>query len=262
MARLHHEVLGSDAAPTALVGFTHGIFGSGSNWRSIARQVMARRPGWGAVLIDLRLHGRSEAGDPPHTVAACAADVAALVASLTPRVDALVGHSFGGKVVLAQDAVARRIVLDASPSPGRDWDAEGNSVRAAWESMAALDRVWPRRDDYVAALIGRGHAAPLANWLAMNLIATDGGLRLRLDLAAIRALLDDYGAVDLWPRVEDPGLGPLHVVVAGRGGIVSAADLARLARAPHVTTTVVPDAGHWLHLDAAAAVVDAIVAAL
>ena len=138
-----------------------------------------------------------------------------------------------------------------------------NSVREAWESMAALDRVWPRRADYVAALVERGHAPALASWLAMNLVAADGGLRLRLDLAAIRALIDDYGAIDLWSRVEDPAAGPLHVVVAGRGNIVSAADLDRLARAPaNVTTTVLPDAGHWLHLDAAAAVVDAIAGAL
>lgn len=257
-ARLHHERVGDGAA---LVAFTHGIFGSGANWRSIARAVVARRPGWGAVLVDLRLHGRSEAGAPPHTVAACAADLAALFATLPVRV--AVGHSFGGKVVLATGGLAARVVLDASPAARPDaWDAPGNSVRAAWESMAALDRTWARREDYVAALVARGHEPGLASWLAMNLAPADGGLRLRLDLAAVRALLADYYATDLWARIEDPAAGPLHVVVARRGATVSDDDLARLRRAPgHVTTTVV-DGGHWLNVDAPAAVVDAVVAAL
>jgi esterase len=260
MAHLHHETL-TGGKPTALVAFTHGIFGSGGNWRSIARQVIARRPGWGAVLVDLRLHGRSEAGEPPHTVAACAADLRALFDSLAgsgPPVGAAVGHSFGGKVVLATDGVAPRFILDASPGPRRDWDAPGNSVRETWESMAALDRVWPTRDAYVAALVERGHAKPVASWLAMNLVPVEGGLRLRLDLAAIRALIDDYCAIDLWPRVEDPAAGALHFVIAGRGNIVGPDDLARLARVPHVDTTLLADAGHWLNLDAPAAVVDAI----
>lgn len=261
-ARLHHEVLGS--APR-LVGFVHGIFGSGANWRSVARAVIAKRPTWGAVLVDLRLHGRSEASEPPHTVAACAADLRALFDQLagagTP-VEAAVGHSFGGKVVLATDGVAHRFILDASPSPGRDWNAPDNSVRAAWESMHALDRVWPRRDDYVAALIARGHSAPLSAWLAMNLVATEGGLRNRLDLPAVRALLDDYGALELWPRVEDPAAGALHFVVAGKSSAVSDADRARLAAVPHLTLTYLPEAGHWLNLDAPAAVVDALVAGL
>lgn len=263
MARLHHEVLAGERA-TRLCAFTHGIYGSGGNWRSIARQVVSRAPGWGAVLVDLRLHGRSEAGAPPHTVAACAADLRGLfdqLAAAGPPVAAAVGHSFGGKVVLATDGVAPRFILDASPGP-RPWDGAGSSVRAAWDTLAALDRVWPQRDDFVAAAVARGQARPLASWLAMNLAPVEGGLRLRLDLAAIRALLDDYAALDLWPRVEDPGAGPLHFVVAGRGGVVGADDLARLARLPHVDTTVLAEASHWLHLDAPAAVVDAIVAGL
>jgi pimeloyl-ACP methyl ester carboxylesterase len=203
-ARLHHERLGP-ADATRLVLFTHGIYGSGTNWRAIARQVVARAPGWAAVLVDLRLHGRSTAGAPPHTVAACVGDLAALCAALAaagPPVVAAVGHSFGGKVVLGLD-LPIRVILDSTPSARVGaWDAPGNSVRAAWESMAALDRTWARREDFVAALIARGHPAPMAGWLAMNLDTTAAGLRLRLDLAAIHALVTDYYAVDAWPAID------------------------------------------------------------
>lgn len=263
-ARLHHERLGP-ADATRLVLFTHGIYGSGTNWRAIARQVVARAPGWAAVLVDLRLHGRSTAGEPPHTVAACVGDLAALcdaLAAAGPPVVAAVGHSFGGKVVLGLD-LPIRVILDSTPSARVGaWDAPGNSVRAAWESMAALDRTWARREDFVAALIARGHPAPMAGWLAMNLDTTAAGLRLRLDLPAIRALVTDYYAVDAWPAI-DAARGAIAMVVAERGDTVSAADLARLEHAPAaVTTHVIPGVGHWLHLDAPAAVVVQVVAAL
>lgn len=263
-ARLHCERLGVDGA-TRLVAFTHGVYGSGANWRSIARQVLARAPGWGAVLIDLRQHGRSEGGAPPHTLAACIDDVVVACAELARAgapVAAAVGHSFGGKVVLGLD-VARRVILDSTPSarPGA-WDRERNSVRAAWDSMAALDQRWPRRDDFVAALIARGHAATLAGWLAMNLAPVEGGLRLRLDLAAVRALVVDYYAVDLWSRIDTADT-PITMVVAERGDTVSPDDLRRLEHAPPaVTTHVIAGASHWLHLDAPAAVVEHVVAAL
>jgi pimeloyl-ACP methyl ester carboxylesterase len=273
-ARLHAERLEGAAPAAATVLFTHGIFGSGGNWRSIARAVMARCPGWSALLVDLRLHGRSEAGAPPHTIDACAEDLAALLASERAAgrpVSVVVGHSFGGKVVLALrgrgEPLAQTWLLDSSPSakPGA-WESPDNDVRDVWESLAALDRVWSTRDDFIAAMRARGHSQPLAAWLAMNLVptpASDGGgatgLRLRLELPAVRDLVLDYLARDLWPALTDPALaGDVHVVIATRATVVSADDRARLAALPptarvHAHTV---DAGHWLHLDAAPAVVD------
>ena len=84
-ARLHHERLAaSGTSPTQWLLMTHGMFGSGGNWRSIARKVVDQRRDWGAVLVDLRQHGRSEPGEGPHTIDACAADLAALIAELGP----------------------------------------------------------------------------------------------------------------------------------------------------------------------------------
>ena len=118
-ARLHHErIARSDVTPDRWLALTHGIYGAGSNWRSIARKINERRPEWGVVLVDLRQHGRSEPGDSPHTIAACAEDLRALIASLG-EVHAIAGHSFGGKVVLATRRlvdVSQTWVLDASPS--------------------------------------------------------------------------------------------------------------------------------------------------
>src|SRR5436305_214981 len=75
--------VGAGSAPARWMLFLHGILGSGANWRTFAKQIVAERPSWGAVLVDLRLHGESQQGfGPPHTIAAAARDVAELIAAL------------------------------------------------------------------------------------------------------------------------------------------------------------------------------------
>ncbi|MEJ7599352.1 MAG: alpha/beta hydrolase [Kofleriaceae bacterium] len=265
-AHLHHErIARSDAPPARWLLLTHGIYGAGSNLRAIARKVNERRPDWGVVLVDLRNHGRSEGGTSPHTLDACAEDLAALIGELGD-VAAIAGHSFGGKVCLATRPrvdVQQTWLLDASPSARPDAMAEhDNSVVAVLELMERLPRTWAKREDFVTAVIAEGHASVLANWLAMNVVADQPGpLALRLDLVSLRAMLEDYYARDLWDVAFAPG-GSVEVVVADRARTLSADDRARLERAPsHVHTHLVA-AGHWLHVDAPAAVIDLFVTRL
>ncbi|HTM22298.1 MAG TPA: alpha/beta hydrolase [Kofleriaceae bacterium] len=259
MARLHHAKVGDQATGWLLM--LHGIYGSGGNWRTFARRLNQRRPEWGCVLVDLRMHGRSRDLPPPHTLAAAAVDVAELATEVGAR--AIAGHSFGGKVALAALAAGSRFertwVLDASPSarPGALVEA-GNSVAAVLAALEALPAQLVSRDDFAARLRGAGIDPAVVAWLGMNLEPAGGGFTLRLDLAAMRALLADYYATDLWPVVEHPP-GPLRFAVAGRGSALSPADRARLQAAtanPLVQVHDLPDAGHWLNVDALDALVD------
>jgi esterase len=266
-ARLHHErIARSDQPPARWLVMTHGIFGSGSNWRGIARKLTDRRPEWGVVLVDLRQHGRSEPGTPPHTVAACAEDLRTLVAELGD-IAALAGHSFGGKVVLATRAlvaVEQTWMLDASPSSRplymKDPD---NSVIRVLELMERSPKTWARREDFVAAVIADGHAQGLAQWLAMNIIPDGAGaMMLRLDTAAVRAMITDYSSIDLWPTLLDPTHGRVEIVVAERASVFTPADRERLAQTPAHLHVHAIDAGHWLHIDAPGAIVDLLAAEL
>lgn len=266
-ARLHRELIGTNAERWLLL--THGIYGAGGNWRAIARKLHGQRPDWGIVLVDLRQHGRSEPGDPPHTLAACAADVRALMDEL-PGIEAIAGHSFGGKVVLATRALAppslrQTWMFDASPSarPGAESDRD-NSVVRVLEIMERLPKTWDKRDDFVAAVVAEGQPQSLAQWLAMNVVADDTGqLALRLDLAAIRDMLRDYYTQDLWHVAFDPALpGELHVVIAERSPTISDDDRARLTSPPpHVHAHRIA-AGHWLHIEAPANVVELLASGL
>jgi pimeloyl-ACP methyl ester carboxylesterase len=260
VATLYQERI-SRGTPARWLLLTHGIYGAGSNWRGIARKLVERRPEWGVLLVDLRLHGRSDAGEPPHTVQACAEDLRAVI---TEEVAAIAGHSFGGKVVLATRALVRveqTWMFDSSPSARAP---EDSSVMRVLELMERLPRTWAKRDDFVAAVVAEGHALALAQWLAMNVVPdASGALVNRLDLPAMRSLLDSYYATDLWGVAFDAALpGSLEIVIADRSHTVSEADRARLATAPpHVHVHHV-DAGHWLHIEAPATVVELLVQGL
>lgn len=255
--RIHHRLVGGDEADRWLY-VLHGIYGAGRNWASLAKALTAYRPEWGAVLVDLRLHGHSQGFSPPHTLQACVADLAALAAGEGRPPAAVLGHSFGGKVALlwaARGAPRQTWVIDSTParrSPGG----------SAYRMLGILERLPPAfasRAEAVAALEAAGFASHVAQWMATNLVPRGGAYRWRFDLAGIASLLDDFFRVDLWDVVEAPPAGAeVHIVRADQSDVLDEADLARVRGAARDTSGA--DAGgwtflhelhggHWLHVD-------------
>jgi esterase len=264
---LHHQLVG-DGAERWLV-MAHGLFGRGGNWRGFASKLAARCPGWGAVLIDLRMHGRSRDLSAPHDVAAAAADVIALIESLRAggvEVSGLLGHSFGGKVMMAARPriadLAVSWIIDASPSarPG-SLESVSPGVGAVLRLLEQLPPRFADRDAFVADLGARGLGETVARFLALNLAPLpEGGFRLDLELGALRDLLTDYFARDLWAELES-GSGDLHVAIAGQGSSLDESDLERLAALEArgvLRCHRFPDAGHWIHADAPGPLLDAV----
>lgn len=248
-------------APARLVAFLHGILGSGANWRTFARRVVAARPSWGAVLVDLRLHGDSQGIAPPHTLRAAASDVDALARSLGAPLRAVIAHSFGGKVALelarlraetGEAPIEHLFVVDSTP--GARPDARGSeSTRHIVEILNEAPAEFPDREAFMQFVESRGVSRPIAMWLAMNVRPLPNTTRFvfRIDLEGIRALLADYFRADLWDVLERPPRGTqIHFVVGGASEVVDEADRERARRCPGVTVDVVPGAGHWVHVDA------------
>ena len=262
------SVRAADSTPSEAVLFLHGILGTGSNLRGVAQAFVQAHPHYMAVLVDLRLHGRSQGFASPHDVRACAADLVRLEPSLPLPVVGVIGHSFGGKVSLAyheaRPALTRVALLDSAPgpSPARIGSEQTLSVI---DMLARAPRHYPRREDFLAYVHAAGHERTIADWLAMNLERQPEGFRLRIEVEAVRALLDSYFALDLWPVLERSE-ARIDVVIGGRSQVWNADGRARVqalaaARpAGKLRVHVLPEAGHWLHVDDPKGVREALIA--
>jgi pimeloyl-ACP methyl ester carboxylesterase len=229
--------------------FLHGIFGRGSNLRTLARRFLQHRPHWDAILVDLRGHGSSPKGSPTPTIEAAAADVQRLWTGSPPAV--VVGHSFGGKVALALagTGVSHVVTLDSNPGPVIP-STEPNSPSAVLAVLRTLPDELPNRTAFIHALTASGLSLLIAQWLAMSTEPTPtGGIRFALDRDEMAALLASYQTTDLWSVLAAPPEGlSVHVVIAERSTAYSEADRRRvheLMWPPRVTVDYLPTS-HWI----------------
>lgn len=230
----------------------------------VARPLADRRPDWGVFLTDLRQHGDSMGFEPPHTLAAAAADVAAMVADAAVTAPAVLGHSFGGKVALAYAArepegLEQVWVVDSTPEPA---EPQGS----AWEMLGvlrSLPEVFEERSEAVGLMTSRGVARPVAQWMTTNLEHRDGRYHWGIDLDDMEALLRDFFATDLWHVVESPPAGvDVHVIRATESSVLRDATVERIRAAGDRVHYHEVDGGHWLNADNPDALVDLLARAL
>jgi pimeloyl-ACP methyl ester carboxylesterase len=260
--QLHVEtVKAAGATPGQQLVLLHGILGQGTNLRSLARRFVEARPDWAALLVDLRAHGQSQAVEGDDTVVAAADDVAQTLATLPLPARAVAGHSFGGKVamLLAErlSSLQHLVVLDSSPGARTDFRGSELTMKV----LATLDEapaVFATREAFLSHLAAAGIDRGIAQWLGMNLEPGGGeaGLRFRLSLSRVRALLASYFATDCWPLLERlvTDAGPrVHFVIGARSRVFDEAEQQRarslVARSAGRWSLEVLQAGHWVHVD-------------
>ena len=273
---LAHEVVQSGPSPSRTAFVLHGVLGSGQNFRGLARALSKQRPDFRLVLVDLRGHGDSRGAAPPHTLRACAEDLVRLQQHLhsaeqTPvPVSAIVGHSFGGKVAIAASLLpgfaelSQVFLLDSNPGPvdpGSD-----HEVLRLLLAVRAIEQPLASRDQLVTLLTGQGFSRGLARWMTTNLRRTDAGYRWRFDLDVIEQLLQDYFRQDFWELLGQPRTRPEYHLVAAEKSDRFDGELRRRAKALPAASRchfhLIPDAGHWLHVDNPTAVLDLLASTL
>jgi esterase len=257
IAKLYFERI-DGAEPEGAIVFLHGILGRGINLQTLAKRFVGQRPGWAALLADLRGHGRSPKGGEGPSLEAAARDVIAQAHEHELPVKAIAGHSFGGKVALeaariGEIATLRNVVVIDSMPGTREPLGGKDSALGILGSIESLPGTFASITEFVAAMERTGLTRPVAQWLAASLERTGDGLRFALDLHEIRALIADYFARDLWPVLEKPpGDVGVHLVIGDRSDSLTPADRTRARRIaesnPRVTVDVLP-AGHWVHAD-------------
>ncbi|CAL1409856.1 unnamed protein product [Linum trigynum] len=259
--------------PTAVL--LHGILGSRKNWGTFARRLAQEFPMWQFLLVDLRCHGDSASVKRRgvHSVASTASDVLKLVAHLriTPRV--LIGHSFGGKVVLsmvdqAAKPLARPIrvwVLDATPGKVRaGGDGEDHPAELISFLRRLPEEVTSKRE-VISALLREGFSKDVAQWVVTNLrpsgppSSPSSKFSWMFDLEGISEMYHSYEETNLWKFVENVPRGVhLNFLKAERSlHRWALEDLQRIHAAEDIASEegsgvemhVLEDAGHWVHTD-------------
>jgi pimeloyl-ACP methyl ester carboxylesterase len=260
----HRALTAGGVTPNAWLFVLHGIFGAGRNWVSIARRYVERRPDWGAVLVDLRLHADSQGFAPPHNLEACASDLQKLGHYLGTGPQAIIGHSFGGKVALlyarkAEIGLRQVWVMDSTP-------ASRPPVGAAVEMLDFVRRFdrFPDRRAATEALVASGFAPSVARWMVTNLVRRGDVYRWRFDLKGVEMMLWDFFRVDVWDVVEHPPEGvELHFVKASESDVLTEEECSRIedTGADGVYLHRL-SGGHWLNADNPGAVLHLLEAGL
>ena len=238
--------------PPALV--LHGLFGSGTNWRTIARRLESRLE---CHLVDLRNHGRS-----PHlpgmTYPALAADVLAYLDGHGMDRAGLIGHSMGGKAamtaaLLAPERVCWLIVADIAPAPS---PSDHRPILEALRALA-LDSLASRAAAH-AALAPSVPDSGLRQFLLQNLVHGSTGLRWRIELDAIADALPDLTG---FPSMTPDAIydGPTLFLRGERSDYLTVRHEPRIrALFPSASIDTIADAGHWLHAEQPIAVTERI----
>jgi len=247
--------VGEGTRPTVLL---HGFLGTGRNLRSLAVAWSKADPGRRFLLPDLTGHGTSPGLPPGATLGTVAGDVVetARAAGLTGPLE-LVGHSMGGRVSLAAslrfpEEVASVTLLDISPSLIPTAISESGKVL---EKLREAPASAPDRRTMRAELTGRGLSGPMADWLLMNLMPTpEGEVRWRFDREALAEFHRRANDEDLWAALSRPG-AKVRCIRGGRAYYVRDADAARM-EALGCPVATLPDAGHYVHVDALEALLD------
>jgi pimeloyl-ACP methyl ester carboxylesterase len=228
-------------------------------------------PSWQVLLVDLRCHGDSaaaagaRAAPAPHTVDSAARDVLELLRERKMFPQMLIGHSFGGKVVMS---MARQFGVAALPRPVQVWvlDTLPGEVRAGSgadgaadhpaQLISALQRLplpIPSRAALIDYLTKQGFSLGVSRWMTTNLRpadgAADGALTWAFDLDGIADLYQSYEDTCLWDLLKAPPQGlRLDFVRATQSNFRwSGHTESEIAAAGHRVHPL--EASHWVHAD-------------
>jgi pimeloyl-ACP methyl ester carboxylesterase len=249
--RLAATRLAANDATTRSIVMMHGIYGRGRNLQAVARGLVAARPDYACWMLDLPHHGASGPGRHGDTVRGLAADVIDWTSDEGVKADAILGHSYGGKVALAVaeaglPSLQQIWVIDSTPEArppsGGAWSMLG-IVGAGPVRFAA-------REDAVQLIVAGGFPLGVGQWMATNLERDGDGFVWRLDLGVMERLMQDFFVTDLWPVVEAPPAGvDLHFLKASESSVITPEAIRRLEGAGDRVHLHLREGGHWIHAE-------------
>ncbi|MCS7162742.1 MAG: alpha/beta fold hydrolase [Bacteroidia bacterium] len=246
--RLYFERLGGGEP---IYVFLHGLFGNADNWRSVVKQLDLAGTFY---LVDARNHGRSP-HTSSHTYAEQAQDVLELLGSEGHSSAHLLGHSMGGKTAMYlalnfPEFVRSLVVGDIAPR------AYSGGHEAVWQALRQADLSVKRREEVEAQLAPFIPDKGVRQFLLKNLARdAQGRFYWRINLEGLYAA---YPAI-LAAVSGRPYMGPALFLRGEHSDYLRPEDELEIkALFPRAAIEVVPQAGHWIHVDSPTYVVQAL----
>ncbi|XP_051960967.1 protein ABHD11 [Xyrauchen texanus] len=247
---LTYDVFDGKGDGTPLV-FLHGLFGSKSNFHSIAKSLV-QRTGRKVLTVDARNHGKSP-HSPVLTYEAMTCDLTHLLGQLHIGKCVLIGHSMGGKVAMTTalsqpSLVERLVVVDISPSTTSVHSSFHGYIQAMKEVKIAsnIPRSTARRlaEDQLRKLVKE---RSVRQFLLTNLEEQNGEYSWRINLEAISNHLED---VIGFPEFNTTYEGPTLFLGGSSSAYISSEDYPKIQQLfPCADIQYIPDASHWIHAD-------------
>ncbi|KAK6944037.1 Alpha/beta hydrolase fold-1 [Dillenia turbinata] len=270
----------SSDKPDRTAFILHGLLGSGRNWRSFSRNLASTlsgspsAPGWRMVLIDLRNHGKSaeiESLRPPHNMVNAAQDLADLVYSQGwDWPDVVIGHSMGGKIALQfAESCARGNYGVSASLPKQLWvldsvagevnkDTKGD-VEKVLETLQGLPSSFPSRKWVVDHMMELGFSKSLSEWIGSNLKKSGEQQTWAFNLEGAVEMFESYREKSYWSLLEHPPEGLEIAMVRAENSDRWEPDAVKRLESlaaregdeslGKVSLHVLPNAGHWVHVD-------------
>jgi pimeloyl-ACP methyl ester carboxylesterase len=240
--KLAYKIYGS-GQPVIIM---HGLFGSGDNWRTIARMMEDQ---YQCIVVDMRNHGRSP-HDPVMNFQVMTEDIIELMQDLQLEKVSMVGHSMGGKVAMQfalqhPDLVDKLIVVDIAPKyypPHHD---------VVIEAIEAIDPSLLKERSEAEGVFMRflGNDESTIQFLMKNLTRLpEGGFTWKPNMPVI---IEAY--YHLMEDVQHASSfeGPSLFVRGQKSRYIADEDVTRIKEFfPTFSLVTIADAGHWVHADA------------
>lgn len=255
---LHYTVLEQPHRHTvADVVLVHGLAASLAFWYWKLAPALAGA--YRVLLVDLRGHGRSSMPFRGYTPAALAADLKTQLDALDMRAVHLIGHSFGGRIVLQfayayPERVRSLVLADVFLK-----SLQGHRGIGAPEKWPALARTGIALDvsaaepgvaflEALARLRLRTPAAGNTDTLGIGPFSGSNGVRAAqqwLKLLAESTARSDIATADPWSRKDLAALRAPTLLIYGERSRALGTARELETCLPHSTTEIIPRAGHF-----------------
>ena len=246
----------------------HGLYGSGDNWVSIARELSA---GFEVYVVDQRNHGQS-----PHSIVH---DFPTMRDDLRDFMDGqgikravLIGHSMGGKVIMSfalkwPERVQSLISVDIAPKSYHELAVNSHAAANHAKMIDAMLEVdlegADSREEVDQALRSMVGSERVRSFLLKNVRRDEeGNFNWRINLKVLRDNLElIMDGLDSEKVIAEGGITefPVLFVSGANSDYIRAEDMGLIRSIfPVADLVTIPNAGHWVHAEQPALLVKTI----